>query len=58
MKAYGIRRNVKMTRIDVYDVDAKTLEDICDSHDITTAELIEAVVSALEDRAFDLEDYI
>lgn len=47
-----------MTRIDVYDVDAKTLEDICDSHDITTAELIEAVVCALENRAFDLDEYL
>lgn len=47
-----------MTRIAVYDIEAETIEKICDERDITPAELIEALISALEDDAINLEDYL
>ncbi len=47
-----------MTRISVYDIEAETIEDICEKYDCTEAHLIKALIEALEDHAFDLEDYL
>ena len=47
-----------MTRISVYDVEAEIIDKICEEHDITSADLVQALLEALDDNAFDLEDYI
>lgn len=47
-----------MKSISVYDVEAKKIEKYCDEHSTTAAEVIEAMMTALEDEGIKLEDYI
>lgn len=47
-----------MTNISVYDVEAKKIEQFCDEHSTTAAEVIEAMMTALEDERIKIEDYI
>lgn len=47
-----------MKSITVYDVEAEQIEKICDQFAITEAELIEALMSALEHDDIRIEDYI
>lgn len=47
-----------MQNISVYDVEAEKIEKICEDYGTTSAELIEVLVSAIEDGNIDLNDYI
>lgn len=47
-----------MERIMVYDIEAKEIEKICADKDITEAELIEALISAVTAGDIDIDDYI
>lgn len=47
-----------MMNINVYDIDDERIEKICEEKDITSAELIEALLDALENKEINLEDYI
>ena len=47
-----------MQNISVYDIEAEKIEKICEDYSTTSAELIEALVSAIEDGNIDLNDYI
>ena len=46
-----------MQRISVYDIEAEQIEKICEERNTTEAELIEALLSAVEDGTINLEDY-
>ena len=46
-----------MTSISVYEVEAKRIEKICDDKDTTSAELIEALLDAVDNGDICLEDY-
>lgn len=46
-----------MTTVTVYDVEAKRIEKICDEHNTTSAELIEALLDAIDNGDVDLKDY-
>lgn len=47
-----------MTRIDIYDIEAEKIETICDEKDTTAAELIEALLDAVEAGDINLDDYL
>lgn len=47
-----------MQRISIYDTEAEKIEQFCDEHSTTAAEVIEAMMTALEDERIKLEDYI
>lgn len=38
-----------MTKIEIYDIDAQTLEELATDRDMTVAELIESVIEVIED---------
>lgn len=43
-----IERSKAMTNISVYDTEARQIEQICDEYGTTEAELIEAMLNAIE----------
>ena len=47
-----------MQKISVYDTDAYKLESIADDNLITIPEIIEALVTAIEDGDINIKDYI
>lgn len=47
-----------MQNIMIYDTEDEKIEKICADNNITPAELIEALFTALEDNGIDFEDYI
>ena len=47
-----------MTNITVYDVEANKIEDICKEYDTTEAEVIEALIEAIEYENIDLGDWL
>ena len=47
-----------MERIWIYDAEDKKVEEICNKLDVTTAEVVEALFTALEENKIDLTDYI
>lgn len=47
-----------MKSISVYDVEADKIEKICLDKDTTSAELIEALMTAVEDGDINIDDYI
>ena len=46
-----------MQNILVYDCVARKIKKICDERDTTSAELIEALIDAVENGDIDLKDY-
>lgn len=47
-----------MKAINVYDVEADTIEELSEKHDISEADVVEALLAALENGDIKLEDYI
>lgn len=47
-----------MTNVTVYDIEARKIEEICEEKDTTSAELIEALLQAVEDGEIELDDYL
>ena len=47
-----------MTKITVYDVEANKIEEICEDYDTTEAEVIEALIEAIEYNDIDLGDWL
>lgn len=47
-----------MKSITVYDIEAEKIEEICEKKDTTSAELIEALLQAVEDGEIELNDYL
>lgn len=47
-----------MQSISCYDIEGDRIEELCDQYDITAAELIEALISAVDDGTVDLGDYL
>lgn len=46
-----------MQSINIYDIEYKKIEQICEERDTTPAELMEVLVSAIEDGTINLSDY-
>ena len=47
-----------MKNITVYDIEENKIEKLCNEYDITEAELIEALLEAIEDNNINITDYI
>ena len=47
-----------MKNISIYDTEAEVIETMCDTYDVSEAELIEAILDAIKDNDIDMEDYL
>ena len=47
-----------MKKIDIYDIEDERIEKICEEQDITTAELIEALLDAVDAGEINLKDWL
>lgn len=49
---------ITMKNISIYDTEAEVIETMCDTYDVSEAELIEAILDAIKDNDIDMEDYL
>ena len=47
-----------MTRIEAYDIDASLIYTIAEENDTTEANVIEAILTAINDNYIDIKDYL
>lgn len=47
-----------MTRISIYDIEAEQIETLSDAHDVSDADVIEALFEAIKDNDIDINDYL
>lgn len=47
-----------MKAINIYDIEAERIETLCEKHDISEAELMQAILDALDNNEIDLDEYI
>lgn len=47
-----------MKNINVYDIEAEKLDKICEEHDTSEAEIIEALFDIIDDLKIDLSEYL
>lgn len=47
-----------MTYISVYDIEAKQIENICEEYGTTEPELIEAILTAIEEGEINLSEWL
>ena len=47
-----------MKSISCYDIEEQRIEELCEEYDISEPELIEALISAVDDGTVDLSQYI
>lgn len=47
-----------MQNINIYDVDAEDIEKVCQEKDITVPELIEALMTALNNDDINIDNYL
>ena len=47
-----------MMSINSYDIEGQRIEELCEEYDITEAELVEALINAVDDGTVDIGQYI
>ena len=47
-----------MKLISVYDIEASAIEKLSEKHDVTEAEIVTALLDAIEDNGIDIGEYI
>lgn len=51
-------RSKTMTYINVYDIEAKQIDSLCDEYGTTEPELIEAILSAVEEGEINISEWL
>ena len=47
-----------MQTITIYDIEEEKINEMCDEHDTTEAEIIEAILEAIKDNHININDYL
>lgn len=47
-----------MQSISCYDIEEKRIEELCAEYDVSEAELVEALIAAVDDGTVDLSQYL